>query len=428
MPHAAVAVDDLSSLFGGVRLDDAPIPRFSPAPCPAEWGVEPAAPRPRTRPRTAAPTEWGDPPPPRPRTRRPRTGLPVPAFGVPERLGAWRSDLVHVVEGERGDVAGTSSDAGGVANAPVANASVVNCSVTDGVGGFKPESSKYPEMFKVRQCRDGDACVRAGIEADCFDFHPSANDRRRQNTDSYSPRMCSHIAQPGGCKMAGRCGRAHNMWETRFHPEKFQKDLCRHHLRGGCTKRWCPFRHEMSAVVRETANNLNALEGDDILQLLQNISLEKRQLVRSMIVRVNGNGGPASAVQKRHCGWRLEGFVPNGREEQKVKFLTARVDGLKHLLRDADQKSLSTILKTSSLRDMMSSARKLAEELRERGRVDNVSRGAEVHRLVRAVCAGTNWSCHSEEGDNPFLVTPENQNDAITSLTRLVELFTPSTA
>lgn len=161
-----------------------------------------------------------------------------------------------------------------------------------------------------------------------------------------------------------------------------------------------------------------AMNDKELLQLVLKIDEVKGKALCEKLLRRFGHG-------KKHSGWKLDGFNPHGREDQKVKFVTARVDEVKRLLKAAGEKKWATTLKTSSLRDMMSGVRKVAEEVRERCRGDEkfVENGSEVHRLIRNVFSNTNWSCHSQDGDNPFLVTPDNQNEAMNSLEKLVQIM-----
>lgn len=160
----------------------------------------------------------------------------------------------------------------------------------------------------------------------------------------------------------------------------------------------------------------------ELLQLVLKISDPRGRALCEKLLRRFGHG-------KKHSGWKLEGFFPHGREDQKVKYVTARVEEVKRALKATGEKKWAASLKTSSLRDMMSGVRKVAEEIRERCRSDDsyVESGSEIHRLIRAVFSNTNWSCHSQEGDNPFLVTPENQNDAMTALEKLITIMLAKT-
>lgn len=162
---------------------------------------------------------------------------------------------------------------------------------------------------------------------------------------------------------------------------------------------------------------MDAMNDKELLQLVLKIDEQKGRALCEKLLRRFGQG-------RKHSGWKLEGFNPHGREELKVKYVTGRVEQVKNMLKAAGEKKWASSLKTSSLRDMMSGVRKVAEEVRERCRKDEkyVESGSDVHRLIRAVFSNTNWSCHSQEGDNPFLVTPENQNDAMTALEKLVKI------
>lgn len=247
-------------------------------------------------------------------------------------------------------------------------------------------------------------------------------DRRRINITTYKPHMCRFVEEAGGCRKGDRCPFSHNDFERRYHPDRFGKETCRDFLRGDCPRNFCTFRHEVSGKVEIALNQIDAMNDKEMLQLVLKISEVKGRGLCEKLLRRFGHG-------KKHSGWKLEGFNPHGREDQKVKFVTARVEEVKRQLRAAGEKKWASTLKTSSLRDMMSGVRKVAEEMRERSRGDEnyIEAGSEVHRLIRAVFSNTNWSCHSQEGDNPFLVTPENQNDAMTALERLVEVMLAKT-
>lgn len=240
-------------------------------------------------------------------------------------------------------------------------------------------------------------------------------DRRRINVVTYKPHMCRFVEEAGGCRKGDRCPFSHNDFERRYHPDRFGKETCRDFLRGDCPRRFCTFRHEVSSKVEIALGQIDAMNDKEMLQLVLKIDDAKGRGLCEKLLRRFGHG-------KKHSGWKLDGFNPHGRDDQKVKFVTARVEEVKRQLRAAGEKKWASTLKTSSLRDMMSGVRKVAEEIRERCRGDEnyVEAGSDTHRLIRAVFSNTNWSCHSQEGDNPFLVTPENQNDAMTALEKLV--------
>eukprot|EP00178_Gracilaria_changii_P020802 TRINITY_DN608_c0_g1_i1.p1 TRINITY_DN608_c0_g1~~TRINITY_DN608_c0_g1_i1.p1 ORF type:complete len:491 (-),score=70.56 TRINITY_DN608_c0_g1_i1:377-1768(-) len=280
----------------------------------------------------------------------------------------------------------------------------------------------FPRLFKVYPCRTRDQCLAAGTAADCFYYHSPHTDRRRLNTSMYKPHMCRFIDDSSGCRKADRCPFSHNDFERRYHPDRFGKETCRDFLRGDCPRRYCTFRHEVSTNVQVSLLHMQQMSDKELLQLVLKIPEVQGRALCEKLLRRFGHA-------KKHSGWRLQGFDPRGREDQKVKFVSARVDQVKRTLKAAGEKKWASTLKTSSLRDMMSGVRKVAEEVRERCRA-NERYGAtatdggsqEVHRLIRAIFSNTNWSCHSQEGDNPFLVTPENQNDAMTALEKLVHI------
>ena len=271
-------------------------------------------------------------------------------------------------------------------------------------------------MFKVYPCPTAAQCYARGDHAECFYYHALETDRRRANVNNYRPHMCRFIEEAGGCRKGDRCPFAHNDFERRYHPDRFGKETCRDFLRGDCPRRYCTFRHEVSTKVEISINQIDAMSDKEVLQLVLKISEAKGRALSEKLVRRFGHG-------KKHSGWRLDGFNPRGRDDQKVKYVTARVEEVKRTLRAAGERKWAASLKTSSLRDMMSGVRKVAEEIRERHYKTEEAKneaGPEMQRLIRAVFSNTNWSCHSQEGDNPFVVTPENQNDALTALERLV--------
>ncbi len=278
-----------------------------------------------------------------------------------------------------------------------------------------PETD-FPALFKVYPCPNAAECYARGDHAECFYYHALETDRRRPGVSNYRPHMCRFIEEAGGCRKGDRCPFAHNDFERRYHPDRFGKETCRDFLRGDCPRRYCTFRHEVSTKVEISINQIDAMSDKEVLQLVLKISEAKGRALSEKLVRRFGHG-------KKHSGWRLDGFNPRGRDDQKVKYVTARVEEVKRTLRAAGERKWAASLKTSSLRDMMSGVRKVAEEIRERHyKTDEAKQqaGPEMQRLIRAVFSNTNWSCHSQEGDNPFVVTPENQNDALTALERLV--------
>ena len=277
----------------------------------------------------------------------------------------------------------------------------------------------FPRLFKVSSCPTRQACIDSGNVAECFYYHSIESDRRRVNVAVYKPHMCRFIEEAGGCRKADRCPFAHNDFERRYHPDRYGKETCRDFLRGDCPRRYCTFRHEVSNKVQVALEQMGAMNDKELLQLVLKIDEQNGRALCEKLLRRFGHG-------KKHSGWKLEGFNPKGRDDQKVKYVVSRVEEVKKALRLAGEKKWAASLKTTSLRDMMSGVRKVAEEMRERCRAENnqaSDMGSEVHRLIRSVFSNTNWSCHSQEGDNPFLVTPDNQNEAVTAIERLVELL-----
>lgn len=156
----------------------------------------------------------------------------------------------------------------------------------------------------------------------------------------------------------------------------------------------------------------------EMLQLVLKMDEERGRSLCDKLLRRFGHG-------KKHSGWKLEGFSQS-KDDACLKEVSTRVDRVKRRLRGAGEKKWAASLKTCSLRDMMSGVRKVAEEMRERCRLDDryvENSASEIHRLIRSVFSNTNWSCHSMDGDNPFLVTPDNQLDALAALERLVSMF-----
>ncbi|PXF42469.1 hypothetical protein BWQ96_07807 [Gracilariopsis chorda] len=289
-----------------------------------------------------------------------------------------------------------------------------------------PTTHDFPRLFKVYPCRTREQCLAAGTAPDCFFYHSTNTDRRRLNVSLYKPHMCRFIDDAAGCRKADRCPFSHNDFERRYHPDRFGKETCRDYLRGDCPRRYCTFRHEVSTHVQMSLAHMHQMSDKELLQLVLKMPEAQGRALCEKLLRRFGHA-------KKHSGWKLQGFDPRGREEQKVRFVTARVEQVKRSLKAAGEKKWACTLKTSSLRDMMSGVRKVAEEVRERCRADerygaSGSDGGsqEVQRLIRAIFSNTNWSCHSQEGDNPFLVTPENQNDAMSALEKLVHIVVRS--
>lgn len=283
-------------------------------------------------------------------------------------------------------------------------------------GTFVDPTNDFPALFKVYPCPTAAECYARGDHAECFYYHAMETDRRRPDTSRYRPHMCRFVEEVGGCRKGDRCPFAHNDFERRYHPDRFGKETCRDFLRGDCPRLYCTFRHEVSSKVEISLTQIDAMSDKEVLQLVLKISDVKGRALSEKLVRRFGHG-------KKHSGWRLEGFNPRGRDDQKVKFVTARVEEAKRQLKGAGERKWAASLKTSSLRDMMSGVRKVAEEIRERHFRTEESKqvaGPEMQRLIRAVFSNTNWSCHSQEGDNPFIVTPDNQNDAMDALERLI--------
>ncbi len=280
-------------------------------------------------------------------------------------------------------------------------------------------SKDFPRLFKVYPCPAAAACYEAGVHNDCFYYHAVETDRRRAAVGSYRPYMCRFVGEASGCRKGDRCPFAHNDFERRYHPERFGKETCRDFLRNDCPRRFCTFRHEVSGKVESAINAIDSMTDKEMLQLVLKLSDARGRALSEKLARRFGYG-------KKNSGWCLVGFDLYNGEEQKANFLSDGVEEIKRRLREAGEGKWASILKTLSLRDMMSGVRKVTEEIRERiyknGKYHS-EMGFETQRLIRVVFSNANWSCHSHEGDNPFVVTPENQIEAVTALGRLVEKF-----
>lgn len=229
--------------------------------------------------------------------------------------------------------------------------------------------------------------------------------------------MCRFVDDPSGCRKGDRCPFSHNDFERRYHPDRFGKETCRDYLRSECPRRYCTFRHQVSQKVEVALGEMHSMSDKEMLQLVLKMDEDRGRSLCDKLLRRFGHG-------KKHSGWKLEGFSQL-KDDATLKEVSSRVDRVKRRLKGAGEKKWAASLKTCSLRDMMGGVRKVAEEMRERCRLDDryVENGAsEIHRLIRSVFSNTNWSCHSMEGDNPFLVTPDNQHDALGALERLVAI------
>eukprot|EP00172_Hildenbrandia_rubra_P001079 Plantae.Rhodophyta-Hildenbrandia_rubra.ctg1645.p1 GENE.Plantae.Rhodophyta-Hildenbrandia_rubra.ctg1645~~Plantae.Rhodophyta-Hildenbrandia_rubra.ctg1645.p1 ORF type:complete len:203 (-),score=42.68 Plantae.Rhodophyta-Hildenbrandia_rubra.ctg1645:215-823(-) len=152
------------------------------------------------------------------------------------------------------------------------------------------------------------------------------------------------------------------------------------------------------------------MDDKEMLQFVLKIEeIKGRPLHEKMMRRFCGAG------HRKHSGWKLEGC-----DDGQVRYLMGRVGGIKRRLKVGGETRWANLIRVTGLRDMMSGVRKVTEEIREtlkRG----MDKGEDANKMIRMVFSNTNWSCHSQEGANPFIVTPRSQNDALTSLENLVE-------
>lgn len=274
-----------------------------------------------------------------------------------------------------------------------------------------PEAD-FPALFKVYPCPTAAACYAAGSQAECFYYHSLETDRRRACVTRYRPYMCRFIGEAGGCWKGDRCPFAHNDFERRYHPDRFGKETCRDFLRDDCPRRYCTFRHEVSAAVQAAVTAIDAMQDKELLQLVLRLSDVRGRALSEKLARRFGFG-------RKHAGWRLDGFGPN--PAQVEPGLAAAVDGIRVTLRSKGERKWAAILKTLALRDMISGVRKVTEEIRERLLRRTPELAVDTQRLIRTVFSNANWSCHSHEGDNPFVVTPNNQADAVAALAKLTQ-------
>lgn len=279
-------------------------------------------------------------------------------------------------------------------------------------------SPDFPRLFKVHPCPHASTCQNQQNISECFYYHNFRLDRRRINVATYKPHMCRFVDDPMGCRKGDRCPFSHNDFERRYHPDRFGKETCRDFLRSECPRQYCTFRHHVSQKVEVALNEMQAMCEKEMLQLVLKMDEERGRSLCDKLLRRFGHS-------KKHSGWKLERFTQS-KDDVYLKEVCVRVDSVKRRLRNAGEKKWAASLKMSTLRDMMSGVRKVAEEMRERCRSEigyEENGGSEIHRLIRGVFSNTNWSCHSMEGDNPFLVTPENQLDALCFLERLVDII-----
>eukprot|EP00173_Palmaria_palmata_P001359 Plantae.Rhodophyta-Palmaria_palmata.ctg17509.p1 GENE.Plantae.Rhodophyta-Palmaria_palmata.ctg17509~~Plantae.Rhodophyta-Palmaria_palmata.ctg17509.p1 ORF type:complete len:286 (+),score=57.50 Plantae.Rhodophyta-Palmaria_palmata.ctg17509:42-860(+) len=192
---------------------------------------------------------------------------------------------------------------------------------------------------------------------------------------------------------------------------------------------WSLHAEEGTAPFSVSPQNQNDAMGalESLVKLVVS-SKEKLDSAPAKLPQITGPAVPqGSSGASKNRGWVLEGFLPRGSDDRKkVKFISARIEALKAVLKDSDESRWATILQTKSLQDMMCCVRKLAEEVRERAKIDTSISQTErnaIFGLARSIIVSTNWSCHAKEGNNPSVVTPENQNQAIFHLERCLVVY-----
>lgn len=311
-----------------------------------------------------------------------------------------------------------------------------------------PAPGVFPAMYKIDPCPKGPRCPHVkegqGDMGECFYWHDAAGDRRRSATGTYSPAWCRYIPH-GVCRFGDGCHHAHNRWEVRFHPSRVHQTTCRDWIKGACTRRFCSYVHEVEPKVATVLRHCAELDDREMVQaVLRMPEPMALSLLQKLQRRIAGS--------KRNNGWVLEGM--SRRPDDPVFCgLAARVAAVKHRLRLGGHAKLSSLLKTTTLRDMMNSVRKVAEEVRETGRgaaaaaaggmggggggLHMMAAGSggggggggpsgSMQSLVRGIFTNTNWSMHAEEHgetDTPFRVNGANQSDAVAKLERLAAML-----
>lgn len=126
-------------------------------------------------------------------------------------------------------------------------------------------------------------------------------------------------------------------------------------------------------------------------------------------------------ARKGFRGYKLEQF--NNRNPEKMKkSVVDEVSKIKQKLQNAGKREWAEQLRVSSLKDSMSSVRKFAEHIQK----THPKSDFPLDKYYRNVRHLTNWSCHAESGWNPFIVTPDNQREAVSNLDSMLKLLLPS--
>lgn len=169
---------------------------------------------------------------------------------------------------------------------------------------------------------------------------------------------------------------------------------------------------EPTTVPEEVVKAVEKLTRQQLQQLVKKISKRKARILNDVLRE--------RIFRNTFKGYKLKEFH-KGQPEQTKKRILERVTEVKNKLLDAGKRDWAEQLKTSSLKDAMSSIRKFAEDIWK----NHVESKPELGHLFRKVKYNTNWSCHAESGDNPFTVTPHNQHEAVQSLNCMLKLVLP---
>lgn len=227
-----------------------------------------------------------------------------------------------------------------------------------------PAPGLFPEMYKIDPCPADADCVhvKKNCVGECFYWHPSfesGGDRRRSATGTYSPAWCRYLPH-AVCRFGDSCHHAHNRYEVRFHPSRVHQTTCRDWIKRSCNRRYCSYVHEVEPKV---ANALSLLDDLDDREMVQAVLRMPENTASSLLQKLQRR----AAGSKRNNGWVLEGMTRRP-DDPVFGALAMRVGFVKADLRVRGHAKLSSLLKITTLRDMMNSVRKVAEEVRESGR------------------------------------------------------------
>ncbi len=159
----------------------------------------------------------------------------------------------------------------------------------------------------------------------------------------------------------------------------------------------------------ELLDEIETLTRRQLQHLARNISRPRAHTLNETLRNRVGYRG--------YHGYREESFDRKDPRRMKSRILDM-VSDVKKQLTAAGKVDWARQLRVASLKDGMCSVRKFGEHLHK----NHQDSAPEFDALFAKLRHNTNWSCHAELGDRPFIVTPDNQKEAVRCLQQMLRL------